>query len=57
MDVLTATKDFEMWVGRHILVVKNQLSDKHKLMAESPIQFLRGTFYRWAQFFRKFARS
>jgi hypothetical protein len=51
MDVLTATKDFEMWIGRHILVVKNQLSDKHKLMAESPVQFLRGTFYRWAQLF------
>ena len=51
MDVLTATKDFETWVRRHIPVVQNQLSDKHKLMAESPVQFLRGTFYRWAQLF------
>ena len=41
MDILTATKDFEKWVGGHIPVVKSQFSDKHKQMAESPIQFLR----------------
>jgi hypothetical protein len=51
MDVLTATKDFETWVGRHIPIVKGQFSDKHKSMAEDPVQFLRGTFYRWAQLF------
>jgi uncharacterized protein (DUF2252 family) len=51
MDVLTATKDFESWVGRHIPVVRTQFSDKHKLMAKSPVKFLRGTFYRWAQLF------
>jgi uncharacterized protein (DUF2252 family) len=54
MDILAATKDFELWVGRHIPVVKNQLLYKHKLMAESPVQFLRGTFYRWAQLFPEF---
>ncbi len=51
MDVLTATKDFEKWVGSHTHVVKTQLSEKHKQMAESPVQFLRGTFYRWTQMF------
>ena len=51
MDILTATKDFENWVSRHTHVVKTQLSDKHKQMAESPVQFLRGTFYRWTQSF------
>jgi uncharacterized protein (DUF2252 family) len=51
MDILTATKDFEKWVSRHTRVVKSQLSDKHKQMAESPVQFLRGTFYRWTQLF------
>jgi hypothetical protein len=49
MDILTATADFEEWVSRHIPVVKDQISNKHRLMAESPIQFLRGTFYRWTQ--------
>lgn len=53
MDVLTATKEFEHWVSRHIPVVRDQLSDKHKLMAKSPVQFLRGTFYRWAELFPK----
>jgi hypothetical protein len=51
MDILTATKDFEKWVSRHTDVVKSQLSDKHKQMAASPVQFLRGTFYRWTQLF------
>ena len=51
MDILTATKDFEKWVSRHTCVVKSQFSDKHKQMAASPVQFLRGTFYRWTQLF------
>jgi uncharacterized protein (DUF2252 family) len=51
MDILTATKDFEKWVSPRTDVVKSQFSDKHKQMAESPVQFLRGTFYRWTQLF------
>src|ERR1700733_7373263 len=51
MDILTATRDFEKWVSGHTHVVKSQFSDKRKQMAESPIQFLRGTFYRWTQLF------
>ena len=50
-DILTATRDFEEWVRRRTRVVKSQLSDKHRQMAESPVQFLRGTFYRWTQLF------
>jgi hypothetical protein len=50
MNILTTTKDFESWVSRHTHLVKSQISDKHKQMAESPVQFLRGTFYRWTQF-------
>jgi hypothetical protein len=51
MDILTATKDFEKWVSSHTQVVKAQLSDKHRQMEKSPVQFLRGTFYRWTQMF------
>jgi uncharacterized protein (DUF2252 family) len=51
MDILTATEDFEKWVSRRTHVVKTQLSAKHRQMAESPVQFLRGTFYRWTQLF------
>lgn len=46
MDILTATKDFEKWVSRHTHVVKTQFSGKHRQIAESPVQFLRGTFYQ-----------
>ena len=45
VDILTATKDFENWVCGHNDVVKRQLADKHSQMADSPVQFLRGTFY------------
>ena len=51
MDILTATRDFETWVGGRIPVVKTQFSDKHARMAETPVPFLRGTFYRWTQLF------
>ena len=51
MDILTATREFEKWVSLRTQMVKSQLSDKHKQMAESPVQFLRGTFYRWKQLF------
>ena len=51
MDILTATKAFDRWVSGLIPVVKSQRSKKHNLMASSPVQFLRGTYYRWAQVF------
>jgi hypothetical protein len=51
MDIQAATNDFEKWVSARTDVVKTQLSDKHRQMAESPVQFLRGTFYRWTQLF------
>ena len=53
LHIITATKEFETWVGSQISVVRDQLSDKHKMMARDPVQFLRGTFYRWAQSFPK----
>ena len=51
MNIITATKEFEKWLGGHISVVRDQLSVKHKTMALDPVQFMRGTFYRWAQLF------
>src|ERR1700730_17904500 len=51
MDILTATKDYEKWGGGHTHVVKSQFSGKHRQMAESPVQFLSGTFYRWTPLF------
>ncbi len=53
VNIFTATKEFETWVSAQIPVVRDQLSDKHKMMARDPVHFLRGTFYRWAQLFPK----
>jgi len=49
MTIVEATRDVEQWIGKHVAVVRDQLTTKHKKMEHDPIQFLRGTFYRWAQ--------
>lgn len=49
MDVVEATREFERWLSGKVDVVRDQLREKHERMAASPVEFLRGTFYRWAQ--------
>jgi len=49
LKISKATKKFENWLGKRTRVVKADLDLKHKLMAEDSFNFLRGTFYRWAQ--------
>src|SRR5437868_8443391 len=38
-------------------IVRDQLTAKHKKMAQEPVQFLRGTFYRWAQIWPKVCKD
>lgn len=47
--VVTATADFERWVGEHTRLVAADLAAKHREMAADRFSFFRGTFYRWAQ--------
>ncbi|MEO7142960.1 MAG: DUF2252 family protein [Bryobacteraceae bacterium] len=49
MRIETATREFENWLSGCVPLVRSQLTLKHKHMAEDPVQFLRATFYRWAQ--------
>jgi len=49
LKITKATRKFENWLGKRTTLVKPDLDLKHKLMAEDPFIFLRGTFYRWAQ--------
>jgi uncharacterized protein (DUF2252 family) len=49
MRMFEATREFERWLAQHTPLVRSQLNDKHKKIAESPFIFLRGTIYRWAQ--------
>ena len=53
MTIVEATREFERWLAQQTVVVRWQLSEKHRRMAESPLIFLRGTIYRWSQMWRK----
>src|SRR5215471_5203461 len=53
MDVHEATRSYEAWVRTHIPVRPQDLKTKHERMRESPFVFLRGTFYRWQQEWRR----
>lgn len=48
-DVVRATRDYDAWVARHTRVVRGDLREKHRRMAEDPFVFLRATFYRWVE--------
>jgi hypothetical protein len=49
MNIFEATKSYEHWLGEAVIVVSKDLRDKHAKLREDPFQFLRGTYYRWAQ--------
>ena len=53
MDVLTATRSYERWLGRQLKLVRADLEFKHTQMAAGPFPFLRATYYRWAGLFRE----
>jgi len=57
MDIVEATKGFEVWLAKRISVVPHQLADKHAEMADTSVSFLRGTFYRWTQMFPQVCRE
>ena len=51
MRIDLATQKYEAWLGEQMPLIRADLALKHRLMAESPFRFFRGTFYRWAQLF------
>ena len=51
MDVVTATRAYETWIGRQTSLVRSDLAFKHQEMAAGPFLFLRATYYRWAELF------
>ena len=44
-----ANASYESWMRRCTVIIASDLRAKHEQMKESPFQFLRGTFFRWAQ--------
>jgi hypothetical protein len=49
MKIEQATQRYEKWMRSCAPVVEKCLRDKHTRMREDPFQFLRGSYYRWAQ--------
>jgi Uncharacterized protein conserved in bacteria (DUF2252) len=49
MNIFSATQNFEAWLAKRLPVVRQDLTLKHGLMAESEFPFFRATFYRWLQ--------
>ena len=49
MNIRKATESYENWIAARIRVVKQDIDYKHEQMTKSPFEFLRATFYRWAQ--------
>ena len=49
LSVHQATSSYEAWLGRWLPLVDDDLDEKHKRMGEDRFEFLRATFYRWAQ--------
>ncbi|MEP6717405.1 MAG: DUF2252 family protein [Terriglobia bacterium] len=49
MNFTESTANYEKWLGARIVIVKEDLREKHELMRTAVFPFLRATFYRWAQ--------
>jgi hypothetical protein len=49
MGIVEATRRFEAWLRRRIVVVEEDIEYKHEQMRADPFLFFRATFYRWAQ--------
>lgn len=46
---IRANASYERWLGAHLHLVRKDLERKHAAMAEGAFEFLRATFFRWAQ--------
>jgi hypothetical protein len=55
--IIEATRDFERWLSSQLPIVNQDLSLKHKAMAEGAFPFLRATFYRWLELWHDLCRD
>ncbi|MDP9169783.1 MAG: DUF2252 domain-containing protein [Acidobacteriota bacterium] len=49
MNFIEATGSYEAWLAQRIVILPDDLREKHELMRAAVFPFLRATFYRWAQ--------
>ena len=48
-NITESTASFEAWLRSQIELYEPDLQVKHRKMAEDPFEFMRATFYRWAE--------
>jgi hypothetical protein len=53
VNIAKATRRYESWLSSHTTLVRQDLRLKHQRMAEGVFPFLRATFYRWMQLWRR----
>src|ERR1700742_2449561 len=51
MNIVKSVAKYDAWLKKQLgrELVKEDLKKKHKKMAEDPFQFLRATYWRWAE--------
>ena len=50
MNIFRSAAGYEAWLRAHLDdVVEKDIAVKHKKMAGDPFQFLRATYWRWAE--------
>jgi hypothetical protein len=49
VPIVTATRNYEAWVGAQVPLVRADIAFKHEEMAGGAFPFLRATFYRWME--------
>jgi uncharacterized protein DUF2252 len=49
MKIRKATANYETWLGQQITLIAEDLDEKHEKMGKTAFEFLRATYYRWAQ--------
>ena len=53
MSLSKVTAEYELWLKTQIVVIDKELDEKHEKITCSEFEFLRATFYRWAQLWAK----
>lgn len=57
MNIVESTRFYEAWLADQTDLQKKRLGRKHEQMAIGPCPFLRASFYRWVQRWRKECRQ
>ncbi len=57
MNIVESTRFYEAWLADQTDLQRKRLATKHEQMAVGPFPFLRATFYRWIQQWRKECRQ